>query len=86
MKLVIDHTNCEHGGAFSDRCLSKTMLHPLGHERTCLAHVEDDGKESLTVTLREEDGEGTLVLQNEEEIKAAAYEGWVAFAEAMKRS
>lgn len=85
MKLVIDHINCEHGGAYSDRCLSKTMLHPLGHERACLAYVEDDGQEGLTVTLREEEGEGTLVLENEEEIKAAAFDGWVAFEKTMQR-
>lgn len=84
MKLVIDHSNCEHGGAFSDRCLSKTMLYPMGHERTCLAHVEDDGKEEFTVTLREEGMEATLTFEDEEQAKAAAFEGWVAFEGEMK--
>lgn len=84
MKLVIDHTECGHAGAYADLCLAKTMLEPLRHERMCLAELEEDEREELTVTLREKEGVGTLVLSSEEEIKAAAYEGWVAFKPLVK--
>jgi hypothetical protein len=79
MKIVIDHDNCQHGGAFSDRCLSATILNPLGHERYCTAQVTDDGLPELTVVLRMDAKEYTLVLRDEEERMAVALEGWTAF-------
>ncbi len=79
MKLLIDHMYCKHGGAFFYMCLLKTMLYPLGHGRSCPADVEDDSQEELTVTSRDEGGERTLVIAGEEAIRAAAFEGWVAF-------
>lgn len=44
MKIVINHDNCQHAGAFADRCLAATIRNPLGHERYCAARVEDDGR------------------------------------------
>jgi hypothetical protein len=79
MKIVIDHDNCQHGGAFSDRCLSATILNPLGHERYCTAQVTDDGLPEMTVVLIMDAKEYTLVLRDEEERKAVAFEGWTAF-------
>lgn len=79
MRLVIDHSNCEHGGAYADRCLALAMLYPLGRDRACMAFSEDDGKEELSVTLRDDDQELTLRLEGEDQVRAAAFEGWLAF-------
>ncbi len=79
MIIVIDHDACKHGGAFADRCLMATLLHPLGHERSCLAEVVDDGRPELTVTLRFDGEEHRLVLKDPQEVRAVALEGWTAF-------
>lgn len=79
MRLVIDHDCCRHGGAFADRCLAATLRHPLGHERYCTAHMVDDGREELTVTLQVDGEARTLVLRSAAEREAAAAEGWRAF-------
>ncbi|HEC24282.1 MAG TPA: hypothetical protein ENI95_15345 [Chloroflexi bacterium] len=79
MKIVIDHDNCEHASAFADRCLGATIREPEGHERYCMAHVEDDGKPELTVVLIFDGQEHTLVLRDMAEREAVALEGWAAF-------
>jgi hypothetical protein len=79
MRMVINHDNCQHGGAFADRCLAATVRYPLGHERYCTALLEDDGKPELTVTLVFDGREHTLVLSDEEEREIVASEGWTAF-------
>lgn len=79
MKITIDHDQCKHGGAFSDRCLAATIRYPLGHERYCMAGVEDDGREELTVVLKMEGQEFELILRDEAEQRAVALEGWTAF-------
>jgi len=79
MRIVIDHDQCRHGGAFSDRCLSSTLLHPLGHERYCTAKVEDDGRSEVTVTLVTGGRSYTRRFADRFEREAAAAEGWTAF-------
>jgi len=81
MKVMINHDNCQHGGAFSDRCLAATIRNPLGHERFCTALLEDDGQSDLTVVLVMDGQEHVLTLHTPEEIEAASAEGWVAFVE-----
>lgn len=84
MKILIDHDTCRHAGAFSDRCLSATILNPLGHERYCMAKIEEDGRPELTVTLKMEGKQYTLVIHSEEQRKAVAYEGWTAFTRSVE--
>lgn len=79
MKIVIDHDNCQHSGAFADRCLAPTIRNPLGHERFCMAQMEDDGQPEQTVVLIFDGQAHTLVLSSEEEQNAVASEGWSAF-------
>lgn len=80
MRIVINHDNCKHGGQFADRCLAATLRHPLGHERFCLAELQEDGSPDLTVVLTFDGAEHTLVLHNDRERAAAASLGWLAFA------
>ena len=79
MKIVIDHNQCKHAGAFADRCLRATILNPLGHERYCMVDFEDDSQPELTVTLRFDHQEYTLTLHDEAEREAVASDGWTAF-------
>ena len=80
MRIVIDHNQCKHGGAFADRCLGATILDPLGHERYCMVEMEDDSRPELTVTLRFNHQECTRTFLDEAEREVAASDGWVAFA------
>lgn len=79
MKIKIDHTNCQHGGAYSDGCLAATIRNPLGHEKFCMAQMEEDGKDELTVTLVLDGEEHTLVLHDQRERDLVASDGWPAF-------
>lgn len=81
MKIVINHDSCQHAAAYADRCLAATMRNPLGHERVCMAMLEDDGKDELTVTLTEDGKSRTLVLSTDREKELAASLGWLAFEE-----
>ncbi len=81
MKIVIDHEQCKHADAYADRCLSATIRNPLGHERPCMALIEDDGKKELTVIMMIDGQPHTLVLHNKAERELAASDGWVAFVE-----
>lgn len=74
MKVVIDHDHCSHGGFFSERCLEATIRSPLGHERSCMAAIEDDGSELLTIVLIQDGSEHTIVLHNKSEQEAAAFD------------
>ncbi|HMK07836.1 MAG TPA: hypothetical protein VK449_02275 [Anaerolineales bacterium] len=79
MRIVIDHDQCRHGGAFADRCLAMTLEHPMGHERYCTAAIEDDGRAEWTVTLVMDGGRHTRIFGNRADVLSAAGEGWPAF-------
>ena len=83
MRIVIDHNQCTHGGAFADRCLGATILNPLGHERYCMVDFEDDSRPELTVTLRFDHQEYTRTFHDMAERKLAASDGWIAFVPSM---
>jgi hypothetical protein len=80
MYILIDHDQCTHAGAYSNLCLAKTMQHPLGHERYCLAQIFDDGQEAITLVLREEGEELVRVFASEEEMNMWAPEGALALS------
>lgn len=79
MKITINHDNCQHGGEFADRCLAATIRNPLGHERFCTAHLEEDDNPELTVVFIFDGQEHTLVLHDQHERDVVASEGWPAF-------
>jgi hypothetical protein len=79
MKITIDHDHCQHGGEFADRCLAATIRNPLGHERFCMAQVDEDGQPELTVVLVFDGEEHTLILHDQRERDIAASLGWPAF-------
>jgi len=80
MRIVIDHDECRHGGAFADRCLAAILQVPLGHERYCTAQVEQDGRPELMVTLVMGGVRHSRTFRDQFERETAAAEGWPAFA------
>jgi hypothetical protein len=72
MKITIDHDKCNHSGFFAEKCLAATLRSPLGHERSCMAAIEEDGRPEVTVILIEDGKEQTIILHNEDEQQAAA--------------
>ncbi|MGA9532206.1 MAG: hypothetical protein WBR18_05770 [Anaerolineales bacterium] len=79
MYILIDHDECKHAGPYRDRCLSNTMRHVLGHERYCMAACDDDGRDEITVVLREDGQELTRTFQTEDELASVWLEGSLAF-------
>lgn len=80
MYIEIDHDRCQHADAYAHLCLAKTLRYPLGHERSCFARLLDDGEPSITVVLREDGEEHLRIFESEEELRAWAMEGSLAFA------
>jgi hypothetical protein len=72
MRIIIDHDKCLHGGFFAEKCLAETLRNPLGHERSCMAAIEEDGKPEVTVILIEDGKKQTIILHNEDEQQAAS--------------
>lgn len=79
MRIAINHDTCQHSSWFSDQCLAATLRDPLAHQHFCTTEVFDDNLPELTVDLTLDGQVYTLVLHNEEEIEAAAGEGYEAF-------
>jgi len=88
MYVKINRNTCPSHLAFCERCLGQFLKFPLGYERRCFEHIEEDGKEELTIDLHTGEEYRRLVL-NEEERIMLAYEGWakaVDFAVPMYRN
>lgn len=81
MKIVLDHDQCQHAGAYADRCLAATMRFPMGHERYCMAEYVEDGEPAITVVLRDAGEESERTFSSEKEMRAAAFEGSLAFSD-----
>jgi len=78
MKITIDRDECVAVQSFCERCFGTLVLHPMGVERPCILALEDDQSEDLTVTLRSEGQEETLVI-TEGQRELIARDGWTAF-------
>ncbi|HSB91205.1 MAG TPA: hypothetical protein VLD63_14405 [Anaerolineales bacterium] len=79
MKITINHDACRHSGEFADRCLAASLRNPYARERYCLATVEDDGSDDVTVDLTLDGRTYTRVFLSERERQIAADQGWEAF-------
>jgi hypothetical protein len=78
MKITVNHDNCQHSDAFASRCLAATIRNPLGHERYCMAQLEEDGQPELTLTLIVDGQTYTLVLGTDPEQNVGAVEEYLA--------
>lgn len=78
MKITIDRDECDASLPFCERCFGTLVLHPMGVERSCMLALEDDSRTDLTVVLRSEGQEETLVV-SEGQRELVARDGWSAF-------
>jgi len=75
MRVTIDRNICTAALNACEHCFSFFAEHPMGVDRYCIIEQVDDGKDDLTLTLRTDDTERTLVL-NDEQRKLVTTEGW----------
>jgi len=78
MRITINRDHCETTLPFCERCFGTLVMHPLGVDRACIEALEDDRSDDLTVILRTEGYEETLVL-NDEMREIVARNGWADF-------
>ena len=83
MYVKINRDVCPAYLAFCEQCLGKFLREPLGYERRCFMELRDDGQEALTIELHSGDYDTVIVLENEEERRLVAGEGWSHFVDFM---
>ncbi|HZY43185.1 MAG TPA: hypothetical protein VFF70_00415 [Anaerolineae bacterium] len=75
MKVTIDRNICGASLNACEHCFSFFAQHPMGVDRYCIVEQAEDGSDLLTLTLRTEGHENTLVLDDAQREMVAA-EGW----------
>lgn len=75
MKVTIDRNICSAALNACEHCFTFFAEHPMGVDRYCIVEQVDDGKDDLTLTLRTDGVERTLVLDDERR-KLVTTEGW----------
>lgn len=78
MKITIDRTHCDLCQSYCDRHVAKLIRFPLGEDRPCVQALEDDGRPTLTLVVR--DGAHQAVLElTEAEREVLGLEGLSPF-------
>ena len=80
MKVTIDRNICDAALNACEHCFSFFADHPMGVDRYCIVEQVDDGKDLLTLTLRTNGAERTVVL-DEEKRKLVITEGWASLVD-----
>ncbi len=75
MKVTIDRNICGASLNACEHCFSFFAQHPQGVDRYCIVEQVEDGSDNLTLTLRTQGHENTVVL-DEAQRQAVALEGW----------
>jgi ferredoxin len=75
MKVTIDRNLCTAALNACEHCFSVFVENPMGVDRYCIVERVEDGSEDMVLTLRSEDFERTLVL-DEQKRRLVATEGW----------
>jgi hypothetical protein len=78
MKITINHDNCKHSSAYTERCIAATLRNPLSHKRYCMSQMEDDGIPDITVVMIEQGAQREIALHNRTEAELALIEDWMA--------
>ena len=80
MKVTIDRNICDAALNACEHCFSFFADHPMGVDRYCIVEQMDDGKDVLTLTLRTDGAERTLVL-DEEKRRLVTTDGWASLVD-----
>ena len=75
MKVTIDRDICSAALSACEHCFSIYARNPQGVDRYCIVEEVEDGSDLLTLTIRSEDHEQTVVL-DEAQRELVVTEGW----------
>lgn len=78
MKIYLDRSFCNDTLSTCERRMAKLIRFPLGEDRPCITAIEDDGEPDLTIIVKSEGQEATIVL-NDDARELAGVEGLSAF-------
>ncbi len=78
MKIYLDRSICNDSLPTCERRMAKLIRHPEGEDRPCITAIEDDGKPELTLVVKSNGQEATIVLDDTAR-ELAATEGISAF-------
>lgn len=80
MRVKINRDVCPAHLALCERCLGRFLQYPMGYERRCFEHIEDDGQDDLTIELHSGSHDTVLRLNQEQRLQMAG-EGWAYFVD-----
>ncbi len=75
MKVTIDRNICGASLNACEHCFSFFVQNPMGVDRYCIVDQTEDGSKLMTLTLRTDGHENTVVLDDAQR-EMVATEGW----------
>ena len=75
MKVTIDRNICSAALNACEHCFSYFADNPMGVDRFCIVEQVEDGSDKLTLTIRSDGTERTVVLDNAQR-EMVVTEGW----------
>jgi hypothetical protein len=78
MKIYLDRSLCNDSLPTCERRMARLIRFPLGEDRPCITAIEEDGQSELTLVMKSDGQEATIVLDREDQ-ELAGIEGFSAF-------
>jgi hypothetical protein len=78
VKIYLDRSVCNDSLPTCERRMARLIRFPLGEDRPCITAIEDDGKVELTLVVKSDGKEATIVL-DEQARELAGMEGLSSF-------
>lgn len=78
MRIIMERDTCQSILPACEECFATFVLHGCYPDRSCITEVIDDGTEQVTLVVRYEGCEETVVVTDENR-EMLAYEGWDKF-------
>lgn len=64
MKIYLDRSFCNDSLPTCERRMARLIRFPLGEDRPCITAIEDDGRMELTLVVKSDGQEATIVLDD----------------------
>jgi hypothetical protein len=78
MKIYLDRSLCNDSLPTCERRMARLIRFPLGEDRPCITAIEEDGRPELTLVMKSDGREATIVLDRDDQ-ELAGVEGFSAF-------
>ena len=78
MKIYLDRSLCNDSLPTCERRMAHLIRFPLGEDRPCITAIEEDGQSELTLVMKSDGQEATIVLDRDDQ-ELAGIEGFSAF-------